>query len=317
MKKSMRFVSLALDDMMKDDMPDDKKKSGMPMSDIQIFKAGVFSYYEPGDMTMSTEMFKCMVVNFQNKVRGTDLAMDYGHNSYAEAAGWIKDVYCSEDGTELRAKVEWTKKAQEMIADKQYRYISGEFSYEYENEKGIKCGPTLWGAALTNRPFLKDMEPVIDMSEKNKESIQMHEQVKKLAEENEKFKVQLSEKDTEISKLKETIELSEKKAAEEKRTNAFNEMLKVGKVCEAQREAYMCNDVVKFSELAKPVNLNAAGSAEEPTPAAATEMTRDQAIEKVVELAEVKVKENPELNFKQAISEVLNENEDLAKKYNQ
>lgn len=291
-------------------------KNGEVAQDIQVFKSGVFSYWEPGDMTMSREMFNSMIVNFQNKARGCDLAVDYSHNAYAEAAGWIKELYLKEDngGCELWAKVDWTATAKKKIADKEYRYISGEFSYEYENDKGVKCGPTLFGAALTNRPFLKEMEPVIDLNEKNKEMIKMNEEVKKLNEEIAGFKVQLSEKDAEIAKLKGEILASEKKAAEEKLTLKFNDMLKEGKVCEAQREAYMSNDVVKFSELSKPVNLSAQGTSEEPAEPVSTEsMTREDAENKILELAEAKTKDG--MSFSDAIKEALKENPEIAKKY--
>lgn len=288
-------------------------------TDIQVFKAGVFSYWEPGDMVMSREMFAQMILNFQNKVRGVDIAVDYGHNAHEEAAGWIENLYMGEDQSSLWAKVKWTKEAQEKIADKQYRYISGEFAYEYENEAGVKCGPTLFGAALTNRPFLKEMECVIEMNEKlkqenlTKEKIKMDE-VKKLNEELSHAKLQLAEKDKEIETLKNDILANEKKIQEDKKTFDFNELLKEGKVVEAQREAYMLNDVVAFSKLAANVNLNGVGNSEEKKNISFKDLSKEDAELKIKELAEIKVKGG--LKWREAIKEVLNENKELAEKYN-
>lgn len=283
--------------------------------DIQIFKAGVFSYFEPGDMVLSKEVFAEMIVNFNNKIRGVDIAIDYEHNAYSKAAGWIKELYMNEEQTALFAKVEWTKEAKDKILDKQYRYISGEFLYEYESDNGIKYGPTLFGAALTNRPFLKDMQSVIDMHEQfNQEKIKMDE-VKKLNEELSQVKLQLSEKDNEISQLKKDILENEKKAQEEKKTFDFNEMLKEGKVVEAQREAYMKNDVVSFSKLAAPINLSGVGHSQESQTVTTSENNNEDVESKIKSLAEEKMqKEN--LSWREAVKVVLSENKELAEKYN-
>lgn len=300
MQNIFRSQSIKLSDDMNPDMP-------KIMEDIQIFKAGVFSYWQPGDMTLSREVFNSMVVNFQNKCRGVDLAIDYGHNAFEEAAGWIKELYLSDDQTELWAKVDWTNKAKEKIADKQYRYISGEFSYEYEDDKGMKYGPCLFGAALTNRPFLKDMKSVIDLNEQEK--IKMDE-IKKLNEKVSALEINLSTKDQEISKLKNEIIEMENKSIEDKKAFQFNEMLKVGKVCEAQRESFMNNDVVKFSELAAPMNLSAKGNSSDPKNST-IELSKEDAEEKILKLAEEKTLKG--MKFRDAIHEILNENPELKK----
>jgi phage I-like protein len=281
----------------------ENNSSELSDKNIQIFKAGIFSYWEPGDMILSKEIFNSMIINFNNNARGVDIAIDYDH-CIGVAAGWIKELYLGEDQVSLFAKVEWTKEAEAKLKDNQYKYISGEFVYEYEDEKNVKHGPTLLGAALTNRPFLKSMKPV---TLNEQEKIKMDE-VKKLNEQISELKIQASVKDAEIKKLKDEISLNEIKSIEEKKTNKFNEMLKEGKVCEAQREAYMQNDVVKFSELAMPLNLSAQGTSRDID---SKNLSEKDVQEEIIKLAEKK----EGMSFRDAIHAVLKENPELAKKY--
>ncbi|NRA85786.1 MAG: hypothetical protein HRU28_00030 [Rhizobiales bacterium] len=65
-----------------------------------------------------------------------DLPMDYEHGSEwdsydgapVRASGWVKSLYIV-DGA-VFAKVEWTPSAKQMIADKEYRYISPAFWHD-------------------------------------------------------------------------------------------------------------------------------------------------------------------------------------------
>jgi hypothetical protein len=63
-------------------------------------------------------------------------------------------------------------------------------------------------------------------------------------------------------------EANEKKQQEDKKlsekTSNFNKLLSEGKAVEAQREAFMKDDTVKFAELAQSVNLQGNGSSQEP-----------------------------------------------------
>jgi hypothetical protein len=77
-----------------------------------------------------------------------------------EAAGWVKDAKY-EKGHGLSVQVDWTPKAKEAIANKSYKYFSPEFADEWEHPKTQKVHKNvMFGGALTNRPFLKDILPV-------------------------------------------------------------------------------------------------------------------------------------------------------------
>jgi phage I-like protein len=124
-----------------------------------------------------------MKKNFDAKVRGIDLAIDYAHESDQIAAGWIKGLELSNGNTELWAIVEWTPQGRKRLSDKEFRYLSADCSFDYEdNERGEKHGPTLLGAALTNRPVVKGMRPAVELTER-KESDQMKKTMEQLQQE--------------------------------------------------------------------------------------------------------------------------------------
>lgn len=133
---------------------------------IQIFKTGTFFHPQYGKFVITPEILKNMEQNFKANVRGIDLAVDYKHDNTNIAAGWIKSVSLSEDGNALYADVEWTPNGKRVLNEKEFRYVSPEFTANYtDNETLKKFGPTLLGAGLTNRPVIKGMDAVVELSE--------------------------------------------------------------------------------------------------------------------------------------------------------
>lgn len=103
--------------------------------------------------------------NFDSGVVGVDLSIDFDHET-REAAGWIKEVFLSDDGTVLMAGVRWTPKGALSLSDREFRYFSPEFNRDWVHpHTGKVHGPTLLGGALVNRPFLK-MDAIVTMKDK-------------------------------------------------------------------------------------------------------------------------------------------------------
>ena len=93
--------------------------------------------------------------NFNNKVRGVDLAVDFAHKSDDEAAAWIKKLFLRTAGkeTQLWAEVDWTPDGYEALAAKKFRYLSPDFAFSSEdNETGEKYSATLFGAGSYESP---------------------------------------------------------------------------------------------------------------------------------------------------------------------
>lgn len=89
--------------------------------------------------------------------RADNFVIDYEHQTLladqngqpAPAAGWFKTVEWREDGL-YAVDVEWTQRAAQMLADREYRYLSPVFRYDPATGEVLE----LLHAALTNHPAL-------------------------------------------------------------------------------------------------------------------------------------------------------------------
>lgn len=133
---------------------------------VQALRVGTFFHPVFGKFTITPELMDTMVLNFKDHrpKSPTELVVDYEHQSgkgvEAIAAGWIKGL--ERVGGELFMNVSWTEAAAKRIRDREYRFISPEFAFHYvHKETGKDIGPTLLAAALTNRPFVEGMQPVV------------------------------------------------------------------------------------------------------------------------------------------------------------
>jgi len=135
---------------------------------VQLIRTGKFNHAFFGKFNITAEVLKEFKTNFDGGSRGVDIAVDYFHESGAEAAGWFREIELRENDSQLWINVEWTDKAREKITSKEIRYISADFSLEYEDsETGKEYGATLFGAGLTNRPHVKNMQPVFSDEDVN------------------------------------------------------------------------------------------------------------------------------------------------------
>lgn len=312
--------------------------------DIQLFRTGTFYHTEYGKFDITPEILKSMETNFKNKVRGVDLAIDYKHDSDDVAAGWIKDVYLDPTGNELWAKVDWTPTGAKVLSEKEFRYISPEFMFDYQdNETLKKFGPVLLGAGLTNRPTIKKMEPVV-LSEKQPkimEGIKYMDDISKVQpadldqmspEEIKALCLKLIAAQAEDAKedaagdepaapapdanAAAMADMQKKMAAMEQaaKCSEFGKLLAEGKVCKAQEQAYLSGDMVKFVSLASTVKLNdGSGSSHTPVVVTPEVQTSEEAQDKVLVLAEAKAKEL-KITQSEAIRMVLSENLELKTK---
>lgn len=274
---------------------------GEDFSTVQLLKTGKFAHPFMDELEITEEMFKSFKKNFDKKVKKIDLATDFSHNSHLEASGWITDVILKEKNTELWIKVEWTEAARKKIKDKEYKYMSADFSTKFiDNETGKDFGATLNGGALTNRPFIKGMDAILhdlDVSDKKRQAIKeildnkdepkkeekvmtfdelkqaakdanlSEAETKELAKEFgfvlAEEKPESKEDDVQLSaEQKENGELKDKIALMEKE-KSFDALLSDGKACEAQRKSFLAGDMAEFAKLHMPINLGASGSGEE------------------------------------------------------
>jgi hypothetical protein len=127
---------------------------------LQALPLGTYDHPEYGDIRITPDRVQRFAMNVQQRVRGQDLDIDYDHKADTKiAAGWVSDAQARPDG--LWVKVIWTPAAMQKLQDKEYRYFSPEFVDEWQHPKtGALYKDVLFGGALTNRPFLKDILPI-------------------------------------------------------------------------------------------------------------------------------------------------------------
>jgi hypothetical protein len=142
------------------------ESSGETLHQIPICVTGTWAK-NGHKFSITAEDLAAMVRNF-NKRKNSQIVIDYEHASEQPevskggpipAAGWIHDL--SEEDTELRALVEWTPLAAELIASGQYRFFSPAIDWNFtDKETGESQGATLTSGALTNHPFLEELPPI-------------------------------------------------------------------------------------------------------------------------------------------------------------
>src|SRR6187455_542233 len=303
---------------------------------VQILRTGTFNYVDffgdTEEIEIDSSDFASMVENFKNKVRKIDIALDQAHDIDGPASGWIKNLYTTNSDTELWAEIEFTEPGKKRIANKEYRYLSAEFAFDYQDSETLKTfGPTILGVALTNRPFIKGMQPLTLNEGRNvpapqntdvaKLMIEMETAKTQLTELNKKFsdnQTKLTEIETKHKKLSEDYEAQVKKNMELvdenkkiEKNKTFDEKLKSGLVCEAQRTAYLKDDMEEFLKNQAKVNLEGKSQS-------LSEPGKDDSGEDVQEVILKKAKvlmASEKIELAEAISMVISEDKKLAKKY--
>jgi hypothetical protein len=172
-------------------------------NEVQVLRVGKFNHPRYGAFEITTQTLTEMKFNFDKKVRGIDTAFDYFHDSDKEASAWVNDLLLKEDGTELWAAVTWTPQAEKKLAERELRYFSPDFAFQWQDpESGQTFNNVLFGGGLTNRPFVKEMQAIVADETKTGE-MNMTE---------------LEKAQKEITDLKaQNVKLSEDKAAMEKK----------------------------------------------------------------------------------------------------
>ena len=255
----------------------------------QIMKTGDFKHHIFGEFKIIEDNLMRFKDNFENNVRRIELAVDYSHKNGDKAAGWFRQLEIRKNVSnpqvsELWALIEWTLEGSKAIATKEFQYFSPEFTFEYEDsETGDKFQDVLLGGGLTNRPFLKEMQPLalseelavelnfenersedsmteekkLDEQQKPEEKEEVKEEVKEEAAPVEENK-ELSENDINHKLHEENVKLAEQVKVLKDRIDAkefddvYSNLISQGKVVPAMKDSYKAKFSAKeLSEFAK------------------------------------------------------------------
>lgn len=109
-----------------------------------------------GDIKLDDETFRSFIRNFDNDAYGQAIFIDVAHEPEKGAAAEVKRVF--QQGDAFMAELEWTPRGVKAFDEEGYRYFSIDFHDDYQDpETGQRHGPTLLGAGLVTRPFIKRM----------------------------------------------------------------------------------------------------------------------------------------------------------------
>jgi phage I-like protein len=127
---------------------------------IQLMPLGSYKHVLHGQIDITPDKVKKFEDNFRKNVRGIPLDVDYDHKAHdGKAAGWIQDI--QDRGLDgLWGLVKWTQPAYQSLKAGEYKYFSPEFQDEWEHPQEGTFENVLFGGAITNRPFLKDIQPI-------------------------------------------------------------------------------------------------------------------------------------------------------------
>lgn len=120
---------------------------------IRIVPVGYFPNHHDGAHQIEAKHVQEMAKNFA--ATKVDLLFDYEHRSLwgnSIAAGWSSEVEAREDGLYVKYPA-FTRRAQEMIEGREYRYFSPVYRLTTKNKLGVEIGATIMSVALTNTPY--------------------------------------------------------------------------------------------------------------------------------------------------------------------
>ncbi|MDI3547896.1 MAG: hypothetical protein PWR10_1548 [Halanaerobiales bacterium] len=130
---------------------------------IQIVPIGSWTNHPSGPFKVTEEDIQKIIINAQ--MRKNDIVIDYEHQTLkdteAPAAAWIKKlINKGPDG--LWGVVEWTPRAKKYLENKEYKYLSPVLLAKEKDEEGWNRPSILHSAALTNKPFIDGMVPIVN-----------------------------------------------------------------------------------------------------------------------------------------------------------
>lgn len=260
------------------------------VSEVEILKSGEFEHPIYGNVVITEETLNQMRDNFDKRVRGIDISFDYTHDNEGgekPAAFWVRalEVKQKNEIHVLVAKAEFTPEGRKKVLEKEFKYASADFCIDYVNEKGKHFPFVLRGGTLTNRPFIKEMNPIklseykpkkekqkmnkeqlmnalkehgIDVTAIQAQNTELNTRVSDLQNKIKDLSALPAQKDQEIVELKAQVsKLNDDIVASEK-NQAYDELFAEGKVIPAQKESIMktfknAADIKEFFKNAKPV----------------------------------------------------------------
>lgn len=141
----------------------DGQNNPEPMLRIPLLRKASFKAGKYGNLKFDDAFIQSLITNFRNNVVGVDLSMDVAHQPDLGAQAWFEDIIY-EDG-KLIVLARPTPEGAAHVRNRKFRYASAEISTNYQDrETGKFYGPTILGAAMTNRPYVHNQGEITMLS---------------------------------------------------------------------------------------------------------------------------------------------------------
>ena len=138
-------------------------------TDLQLFPLGKWKHPN-GEINITPERARSFAEGFKAQLAGQKLPILYIHSSksnvsnpdYGKAAGWITDGR-ADDERGVVIDVDWTDRGAKAVQGKEYQYLSAEYFDQVQLPQHKQPHrDVVIAAALTNRPHLKGMDPILN-----------------------------------------------------------------------------------------------------------------------------------------------------------
>ncbi|MBE3022932.1 phage protease [Campylobacter sp. 7477a] len=232
-----------------------KESASEELVEILLAVTGEWKGHYAGEFRIDSADIEKMKLNFD--ARKIDLVIDYEHQTLmgreAPAAGWVKSMSIKEG--KLYGMVSWTARAKEYIKNGEYRYLSPVFNFgARDNKSGAWIGCEIESVALTNTPFLDELDEVRANKNLNPKGENMDKSKQLDAEAIEATK---TEQEATITALKAELETAKGENAALKEalaTSAVESAIIANKISEPQKQwalSYAKADLNGFNEFLK------------------------------------------------------------------
>ncbi|MCV3482151.1 phage protease [Campylobacter sp. CNRCH_2014_0184h] len=214
---------------------------------IKVAIKGEWKGHANGVFKIDDKNLESMIDNFNQKK--IDIVIDYEHqtlkNEKAPAAGWIKELFLENDA--LMAKAEFNEEAKKYIANKQYRYLSPVFEFNAkDNKSGKLIRAKLHSVALTNTPFIDELDELIANKNNQNKGVKMDEKIKEL-----EFQIiALKDENGLLKKENEDLKKQNEESTKDLANSLVENALSSGKIANSQKEwalTYACKDLEGFT----------------------------------------------------------------------
>lgn len=126
---------------------------------LQVFPKGTYNTLPYGPMLFDDANLQQFIDNFHAGETRNEVPIDFDHEFSGlggRAGGWIADLELDDAGLWMIPR--WNSLGKELVADEQYKYISPEWSFDYQDPQNSTFhGAVLIAASLVNKPLFRDM----------------------------------------------------------------------------------------------------------------------------------------------------------------